>query len=119
MNNEFFEYFNIPKIEYREPGRTVDDNGDICEWYIDYDYPSIEPVFMELLNYYNVQLDGDRLSVDNMTEHKLCEVITDAILARVKELSKETDVTMEKADIREIFTDVFGEESEEVYGCNN
>ena len=49
---EFFEYFQIPKIEYKEPGRCVDDAGEICEWYISYDYPSIEPVFFDLLNYY-------------------------------------------------------------------
>lgn len=106
--NEFFEYFNIPKIEYREPGRTVDDNGDICEWYIDYDYPSVEPVFMDLLNYYNMQLGGTPLFVDNITEYKLCKVLADAVLKRVLEMSLEGDVEIEKQEIREIFTDYYG-----------
>ena len=108
MNNEFFEYFNIPKIEYREPGRTVDTLGDIAEWYVDYDYPSVEPVFMDLLNYYNTCLGGTPLSVDNITEYKLCKVLTDAVLKRVLEMSLEEDVEMEKQDIREIFTDYYG-----------
>ena len=113
MNNEFFEYFDIPKIEYREPGRTVDDNGDVCEWYIDYDYPSAEPVFMDLLNYYNTQLGGTPLSVDNITEYKLCKVLLDAILKRVKEIEVEQGITFEKDDIKEIFTDFYGDGIEE------
>ena len=83
---EFFEYFQIPKIEYKEPGRCVDDAGEICEWYISYDYPSIEPVFFDLLNYYNTLLNGTPLMVDNITEYKLCKALADAILERVKEL---------------------------------
>ena len=104
---EFFEYFQIPKIEYKEPGRCVDDNGEICEWYISYDYPSIEPVFFDLLNYYNTLLNGKPLMVDNITEYKLCKALADAILERVKELEKETDVTQEKQDIYDILEDYY------------
>lgn len=108
--NKFFEYFNIPKIEYREPSRTW--SGDEVDYYVEYDYPSAEPVICDLINYYNMQLNGKSISIENLTESNLCKTVCMAILARVKELSKTHNVEIEKEDIRAIFIDVYGGDEE-------
>lgn len=97
--DEFFEYFNIPKIEYRSPSRTW--SGDEVDYYVEYYYPPVEEVFFDLLNYYNMQLNGEPLTIIGMNETKLCHVLTGAILNRVKELG------YGKEDIKEIFDEVF------------
>lgn len=58
VSDEFFKLFEVAKVEYREHGRDVDDEGNLCSWYVDYDYPCIEPVFFDLLNIYEVQYSG-------------------------------------------------------------
>ena len=56
LEKEFYKTFNILKIEVEEPSRTVDDDGEVCEYYTEEVYPPIEPVFfnlLKLLNDYN------------------------------------------------------------------
>lgn len=112
--NKFFEYFNIPKIEYREPGRVVDDEGELAEWYIDYDYPSVEPVFMDLLHYYYGNLHGNRLFISGAIEpYILCNTLSEAILGLFLDAEeKGLDMSEEKEEVREIFTDFYGGEEE-------
>lgn len=41
LEQEFFNVFGIePKI-YKTDGRDIDDNGDVCSWYIEEVYPEI------------------------------------------------------------------------------
>lgn len=47
---EFYELFEIRKIKFKEPSRTVDSDNNICEFYISETYPAIEPVFFDLLD---------------------------------------------------------------------
>lgn len=110
MKDEFFEFFNIPKIEYKEPGRTVDDNGDICEWYVDYIYPSIEPVFMDLLHYYYGNLHGNKIFISGCIDsYSLCNTLSDAIIGNIKDAEASgLDMSDERADIKEIFEDYYG-----------
>lgn len=107
MYEEFYELFNIPKIEYKQPGRTVDDNNEICEYYIDYQYPPTEPVFFELLNYYNTCLWGKLFNVQDITEFSLCNTLRENIVKRILELSKTQDTSEELQDIYDIFNDYY------------
>ncbi|MBE7084241.1 MAG: hypothetical protein E7373_06560 [Clostridiales bacterium] len=41
LEEQFFRTFGIePKI-YKTDGRDIDDNGDVCSWYIEEVYPEI------------------------------------------------------------------------------
>lgn len=104
---EFYELFNIPKIEYTSPGRTVDEDGEICDYYIEKEYPSIEPVFFELLNYYNTSLLGEAFAVEEISEFTLCNALRERIVCRVMELSKTADVSEEIQDIYDILDDYY------------
>lgn len=107
--DKFFEIFEIPKIEYRTPGRTYDCEGELCEWYVERDYPSIEPVYFDLLNLYEVQYNGEPLTV-NLKEYDLRKTLQDA-LVKLYEEETDTEIKLElKADIQEIFKDYYGEE---------
>ena len=50
IEQQFFKVFGIePKI-YETNGRDIDDNGDICSWYIEEIYPEItDRVLLELI----------------------------------------------------------------------
>ena len=103
--DKFFEIFEIPKVEYRTPGRTVDDEGEICEWYVERDYPSIEPVYFDLLNLYEVQYNGVPLTV-NLKEYDLRKTLQDALVKLYEEQTEEIKSEL-KADIQEIFKDYY------------
>ncbi len=49
LEKEFYKTFDIIKIEVEEPSRTVDDDGEISEYYVEEIYPPLEPVFFDLL----------------------------------------------------------------------
>lgn len=110
--DEFHESFNIPKIEYKQPGRTVDDDGDICEWYTWEDYPSIQPVFMELLNYYYGNLHGTKIFMScEITPQNLCCTLVEAIIGNIEDsIKRGINMEDEIQDIRDIFTDYYGGE---------
>lgn len=110
--DKFYEYFNIPKVEYREPGRVYDDDGELCEWYISEEYPSLTPVFFELLHYYYGNLHGDELPLTEMRANTLLETLTTALVERVMLLEQEHDMSDEKNDIKEIILDYIGDEYE-------
>lgn len=101
--DKFFEYFEIPKVEYEEPGRDVDDEGNIASWYVTELYPDVEPHVIDLLDYYNTWLNGNPLCIDNITPYKLCKVVCDAVLNKIKAISLVEDVEDYKQDIRAIF----------------
>lgn len=102
----FYETFGINKLEVREPGRTVDNDGEICEWYIDYQYPSIEPVFFDLLNIYEVQYNGPAFVI-NITEHNLKQCLIKKILELYNNL--EQNIKKEfKQDIKDTFVEYYG-----------
>ena len=104
--NRFFEVFEIPKIEYREPGRAVDDDGEVCEWYIDYDYPSIEPVFFDLVNLYNVHYTGREVNCP-LIETNLKKCIMQSLLDLNDVLDDDLKAEL-KRDIQDIFKDYNG-----------
>lgn len=102
----FFEIFEIPKIKYETPGRVEDNDGEICEWYIEEDYPSIEPVFFDLLCYYETYLWGKEKNTKlNSYElkHDLIKIILEEYNNTEGDLKKEI-----KRDIQEIFSDCYG-----------
>lgn len=50
LEEQFFKVFGIePKI-YKTDGRDIDDNGDVCSWYIEEVYPEItDRVLLEII----------------------------------------------------------------------
>lgn len=110
---EFYELFKIPKIEYTSPGRTVDDEGEICDYYIEKEYPSIVPVFFELLNYYATSLGGETFAVEEVSEFTLCNTLREKMVNRVLELSKTADVSEEIQDIYDILEEYYGFEGDQ------
>lgn len=41
LEQEFFNVFGIELKIYETDGRDIDDNGDVCSWYIEEVYPEI------------------------------------------------------------------------------
>lgn len=104
--DEFYEYFNIDKVEIQTPGRDWSDDG-LSSWYIEKVYPSIEELFFDLLDFYNIELDGMPLKLENITRDSLCELLEDSILARMKQLEKEgKDLKDEKDYVKQLFEDL-------------
>lgn len=116
--NSFYEYFNIPKINYYSPGRTYDSEGNCCEYYIEMCYPSIEPVYFQLLVFYNHYLDGTPLTCTDIDSHSLCNQLTSAILQRVQELEQTQDVLEEKQEVYDIFEDYYCFEGKAIEECS-
>ena len=105
--NEFYKLFEIKKIDYKEPGRVVDDNGDICEWYIDKGYPDIEPIFFDLLNIYRVQYSGKEV-YGAYTESNLKKGLMQC-LVDLYQISDDSIKEELKKDIQFEFEDYYGE----------
>lgn len=61
LEQQFFKVFGIePKI-YETDGRDIDDNGDVCSWYIEEIYPEItDRVLLELICILGNGGDGDK-----------------------------------------------------------
>ena len=102
---EFFKLFEVGKIEYRTPGRTVDDEGEICEWYVEREYPPIEPVFFDLLNLF-VQYNYDKTIYCPLREYSLCLNLVQGLMELHSELNEELKEEL-KRDIQDIFTDYY------------
>ena len=107
LSDEFFKLFDIKKVEYREPARVEDNNGDLCEWYIEYDYPCIEPVFFDLLNLYEVQYRGREVNCPLKSYNlKLCLMQSLIDLYNVIEDKLKEEL---KRDIQNIFEDYYSD----------
>lgn len=101
VRNLFFELFEIPKVEYKEPSRMVDNNGDICAWYVNEDYPIIEDVFFDLLNLYEVQYNGQIIST-NLSEYDLKSNLMKCLVNLYDALNDELKQQL-KIDVQDIF----------------
>ena len=99
---EFYRIFEIPKIKITLPGRDIDDNGDICSWYVEEVYPDIEPFFFELLDYYNSTQEELYVMELNLTRDNLVKIL----LTRLIDLFKSTQNEEIKQDIQIIFEEV-------------
>lgn len=73
FEQEFFKVFGIePKI-YKTDGRDIDDNGDVCSWYIEEVYPEITDrklLEMICINSYFCGVNFHNLWVKNPDEIK-------------------------------------------------
>lgn len=70
--NKFYEIFGVEKTEYLSPSRTVDEDGEISEYYVEECYPSLDPNFMDLLDYYNWNYNKEnKIKVDSFSLKKL------------------------------------------------
>ena len=50
ITDKFYETFDISMIEWEEPARMEDTDGNIAAWYVNKERPSIDPIFMDLLD---------------------------------------------------------------------
>ena len=107
MDKDFFELFEIPKIEYREPARVEDCNGDICEWYVTEDFPSIEPIFFDLLNIYEVQYNGNPIVI-NLTAFDLKNYLQEGLINLYNNSTEDIRKAL-KEDIQYTFKEYYGE----------
>ena len=104
--NKFFETFGIERIPYRTPGRTYDDEGELCEWYIEYDYPSIEPVFFDLLNILNVQYQEKKTNFCELNDYNLRLNLVQGLLDLYESLDEELKGEL-RQDVYETFHDYY------------
>ena len=72
--NNFYETFNVKKVEYLAPSRTVDDDGEISVYYIEECYPSLDPNFIDLLDFYTYHYDDLKLDSYEL-KCQLCEAL--------------------------------------------
>lgn len=103
--DKFYETFNIAKIEYSSPGRTVDGDGEICEWYLDYEYPSIEPVFFDLLNILDVQYNTDKINTF-LNDYDLRLNLVQGLLNLYETLDPELKEEL-KRDVKDVFDEYY------------
>lgn len=74
--NNFYETFNVKKVEYLAPSRTVDEDGEISEYYVEECYPSLDPNFIDLLDFYNAYYKNEGLKLDSYElKYQLCEAL--------------------------------------------
>jgi len=109
MNNifdKFFETFGIEKIPYKTPGRTYDGDGELCEWYIEYEYPSIEPVFFELLNILTVQYSYDKTIYCELKDYNMRLNLVQGLLDLYESLDSELKGEL-RQDVYETFKDYY------------
>ena len=72
--NNFYETFNVKKVEYLAPSRTVDEDGEISEYYVEECYPSLDPNFIDLLDFYSSHYDDLKLDSYEL-KCQLCEAL--------------------------------------------
>lgn len=100
LEQEFFKVFGIePKI-YETDGRDIDDNGDVCSWYIEEIYPEItDRKLLEMIciynstytnGYTNYSLLNER-NIEKLKEQilKNCLIVRDDIKHQIQQLFKE------------------------------
>ena len=104
--DKFFETFGIEKIPYKTPGRTYDYDGELCEWYIEYEYPSIEPVFFDLLNILNVQYSYDNTIYCELNAYNMRLNLVQGLLDLYESLGEELKGEL-RQDVYETFKDYY------------
>ena len=104
--DKFFETFSIEKIPYKTPGRTYDCDGELCEWYIEYEYPSIEPVFFDLLNILNVQYSYDNTIYCELNAYNMRLNLVQGLLDLYESLGEELKGEL-RQDVYETFKDYY------------
>lgn len=72
--DKFFEIFKIDKHDYLTPSRTVDEDGEISEFYVEKFYPSLDPNFIDLLDFYTYHYDDLKLDSYEL-KCQLCEAL--------------------------------------------
>ena len=108
LEKEFFKTFGIePKI-YETDGRDIDDNGDVCSWYIEEVYPEItDRKLLEMICIYN-SFQNDEASllipfdINNVKDIAL-QVITKSIKDKSLNNYYCNDVEKLKTEIQQLF----------------
>lgn len=101
----FYELFEIDKVEIETPSRVVDDDGDVCEWYIEEQYPNIYPVALELIALMNQY--GYMSSFQKDNEAEVEEELKDTLMNVHWELRKIQKDEEFKNNVRDIINDYF------------
>lgn len=107
FNTQFYELLNIPKIEYTTPGRCVDDDNEICDYYCEYHYPSILPVFFDVLDYYLYYMNGEPFGLREVSTPKLCKKLQNKVVERLLYLSNYHSIEQEQQELYDIFDDYY------------
>lgn len=109
MKDKFYQIFKLDKVKWREPAREVDDDGNVCAWYINEDYPPFtDQVIVDLI----CLLAEQNINIVGRTRLELIEKLQKACIDKYQSLEiLFSDGQSDKfvQDIRDVFQQVYWE----------
>lgn len=109
MKDKFYKLFKLDKVKWREPAREVDNDGNVCAWYINEDYPPFtDQVIVDLICLFERQ----GIHVVGESRLQLIERLQKACINKYESLEiLFTDGQADKfaQDIRDVFQQVYWE----------
>ena len=108
LEEQFFKVFGIePKI-YKTDGRDIDDNGDVCSWYIEEVYPEItDRKLLELICIYNSFQNDEASLLIPFDINNVKDIALQVITKNIKDKSLNNyycnDVERLKTNIQQLF----------------